>query len=243
MNTEITGKWVQMVVSGKQLTQEQVCEIYLKTDSNLNTIEMYNFKSGTEHLPPLLKAYYDFSGFNDVYTLLKNSENDIDADVFYKRIYEFNEFLHNKIQTIDNYYVTNNWTNSSFIFGAYGWCNPDGNIKFIDNIGKYPDSEDIVSEWETLADAFPYLDIHVTIMSDENCVADRVPLFNLRVLEGKVFITEPDLSVHTTIDNFQRDYSTMHLDSSKKCGLQLSHVYMLSSIVAGYTDEFISTLK
>lgn len=89
-------------------------------------------------------------------------------------------------------YVSNDWISSSYLFGPHGWCHPDGNIGFSDNIGKYPSAEEILDDWQRLADAFPELDLVAVLMSGESCEEDVDPLVGIRVCEGKAWLVEPE---------------------------------------------------
>ncbi len=97
-------------------------------------------------------------------------------------------------------YMDNNHASTSYVYGPNGWCWPDGTIYFSANIGKWPSIEEVHKEWQLIAETFPYLDLHVTLMSGEHCEEDIKPLVNLRIVGGVATVCEPDLSVHTPVN-------------------------------------------
>lgn len=169
-------KWPQMLVTGKKVTQEQAEDIIFRTDRFLTNPCKYS--GGNNH--EFNKWYRDLSGLTELY----------------EKDWSVIELFHKKVGYIYTEYIYNDWASCCFIGGPHGWCHPDGTISYSDNIGKWPNQEDIIEEWKTLLEAFPYLDLHVTIMSGESCEDETEPLFNLRVFE-KVEVCPPDLSVQS----------------------------------------------
>lgn len=165
-------KWPQMIVTGKSVTVEQAKDIILRTDEFFTST--YEFAGGNNH------------DFNAAYR--KKAGLIESADFPYAK-------LHKTLGIVRTSYVFNSWGSCNYIGGPHGWCHPDGTIGFYDNIGKWPSLEDVQRDWKLLAEAFPYIDLHVTLMSGEAC-EDRYPLINLRVVSGKVHINPADLTVH-----------------------------------------------
>ena len=97
---------------------------------------------------------------------------------------------------VDTEYVCNDWASCCFIGGPHGWCHPDGSIYFDDNVGKWPSIAGIFKDWSDIAQAFPYLDLHVTLMSGECCDDFSRPVVNIRVINGEATLAAPDDSVH-----------------------------------------------
>lgn len=57
---------------------------------------------------------------------------------------------------------------STWVGGPHGWCDWDGTIGSADyNLGKWPDRDTVISEWETIAAAFPYLDLTAQLLANE----------------------------------------------------------------------------
>jgi hypothetical protein len=92
---------------------------------------------------------------------------------------------------IETEYVRNSWVSCAFIYGAHGWCHPDGRIGFIDNVGKWPSIEAIYNDWRAIATAFPFLDIGVTLMNGEHNEEDKRPVVSMRIREGLVTLVDP----------------------------------------------------
>lgn len=69
----------------------------------------------------------------------------------------------------DNYIGTvnfhNDWFDNTFI---HGWVHPGGIIGLNDNTSKYPDLDELLTEWLRYARAFPYLDLVVGITAWES---------------------------------------------------------------------------
>lgn len=94
-------------------------------------------------------------------------------------------------------YVHNSWIASSYIAGPYGWCHPDGDIGYVDNVGKWPSVEEIFTEWQILAKEFPFLDIGVTLFDGEQCENAIKPIVSMRMREQLVELVDPaQIDVH-----------------------------------------------
>lgn len=167
-------KWPQMIVTGEPVTADQAKDIIFRTDSFLT--DPWEHAGGNDR--HFTKLYRELSGLNTIE-------------------WEDTTALRNKIGFIYTEYVTNDWGSCSFIYGAHGWCHPDGKIFFQDNVGKWPSVEEILDDWTRVAEAFPYLDLTVTLMSGESCeFGESVPLQNIRVKSGVATLEEPDLNAH-----------------------------------------------
>lgn len=181
----VLPKWPQMLVWGKSVTQEQAYEIIVRTDSFLISLDEYsggNNKRWNEWARNAL-------GFNSALAAIKLAAPDNAWQLRYdvvNRLMELSGF-------VDTAYVTNSWASSAFVFGPHGWCSPEGKIEYVDNVGKWPSAEDILSDWEKIANAFRYLDLTVTLMDGEGCEEDRTALVSFRVLDGQVTVMDPVL--------------------------------------------------
>lgn len=169
-------KWPQMIVTGKTVTIEQAKDIIFKTDDFLTS----NFK---------------FSGgnnreFNDWYRNISGLSQLDDMD------WKVSTAIREAVGHIETEYVNNSWASCAFIFGPHGWCHPSGKIEFSDNVGKWPTINDILDEWTRLAEAFPYIDLNVTLMDGEDSEDESNPVVNIKVKDGIAELQEPDLEVH-----------------------------------------------
>ncbi len=91
-------------------------------------------------------------------------------------------------------YVYNEWVYSCFAYGPHGWMHPNGNVGFIDTIGNWPTVSEIVEDWCKLANAFPFLEIDVTLrdLSDPT-QPDHVA--GLRIRGTRIHLVDPDVTV------------------------------------------------
>lgn len=179
-------KWPALLVQGEDVTREQAEEI------NLRTADPYFGTNHHEHrrrLYDIMGVCYDEHGIathlqgEDQDTLPKPRSWDPVCRAGAKigsLSLEFN-YLH-------NYNVV-----SCHIIGPHGWCSWDGRIHANTfNIGKWPSVEEVQSDWEIIAEAFPYLNLKCQLLDDERDDALK-PLVEYTVSEGKVRVdTNPD---------------------------------------------------
>lgn len=181
-------KWPQMLVTGKAVTVEQAKEIIFRTDEFLTDASTYSGGNARK----FNVVYRKLAGLD----MLQYERTALDGhkftDVYWDKQYELRE----RLKIVKTTYVENRWASSSFIGGPHGWCSPDGVISYSDNVGKWPSIEEIIEDWTTIAQAFPYLDLHVTLMSGESCEDDTHPVINIRVVDGNAFAEAPDITVH-----------------------------------------------
>jgi hypothetical protein len=86
-------------------------------------------------------------------------------------------------------YVHNSRIVSASIHGPHGWCDWDGTLGCTTwNIGKWPSHEDVTADWEAIAAAFPYLDLHVQLITGEG---EGELAAEWRVTGGHAFPVEP----------------------------------------------------
>lgn len=169
-------KWPQMLVSGKAVTVEQAKEIIFRTDCFLTDINEHSGGNNKE----FNKWYRDASGISEILSLDWDKRRGIQEDLGYLGVES----------------ASNDWASCCFVFGPHGWCHPDGTIMYYDNIGKWPTVPGVLEDWKKVAEAFPFLDLHITLMSGEGSDDDTIPLVNLRVVGGTVSLCPPDITVH-----------------------------------------------
>ena len=171
-------KWPQMIVTGEPVTVEQAKDIIFRTDRFLTDASEYSGGNARD----FNDDYRERAGLNEI------------RETFPKTWWDM---VPHAAGYIDTQYVRNDWGSCAFVFGPHGWCHPDGTIMFADNVGKWPSVEDVLHDWTLLADAFPFLNLHVTLMSGESMDEDTTPVVNIRVQSGTASVCEPDLSVHS----------------------------------------------
>lgn len=177
LTTITLPKWPQMIVTGRNVSEEQAKDIIFRTDYFLT--DSYKYAGGNEH------------SFNKSYR--KDSKLDTLSD------YQ-NRLLRTSINFVHAQYVINDWASSAFINGPHGWCSPTGEILFLDNVGKWPTVKAILYDWTLIAEAFPYLELYATIMNNESMSAPS-PLVNIRVINGNATLEQPDLTVHGNLQS------------------------------------------
>ncbi len=164
-------KWPQMRVVGDKVTQEQAKEIIFRTDRFLT--ESSKYAGGNNH------------NFNELYRkrsgLASLDEQDWEAD----------SVIREKLGVISTSYVDNSWASCAFIYGAHGWCDPQGRIFYQDNVGKWPSAEELIADWKAIAEAFPFLNLHAMFMSGEECEETEF-VFGIRVQNGTVEVYDKE---------------------------------------------------
>lgn len=184
-------KWPQMLVTGKSVTQEQAKEIIFRTDRFFT--DPYEYSGGNAH--EFNRAYRTTAGLGR----LTVNHTRADGSTFTLPDYSLTNAVHEDLGILIQEYVNNDWGSSAFVFGPHGWCHPDGTIKYFDNVGKWPSIDAVYNEWVAIARAFPFLDLHVTLMSGESCEDDTHPVINFRVVNGDVTVENPDTTVHEDV--------------------------------------------
>lgn len=191
-------KWPQMVVTGKPVTVDQAKEIIFRTDRFMTDACEYSGGNARD----FNAAYRTRAGLDKLMEERKYPE----GHTYMSTNWELQEKLNEAAGILQLGYVNNSWASSAFIFGPHGWCHPDGTISYIDNVGKWPSVDEVYADWVAIAQAFPFLDINVTLMSGESCEEDETyPVINFRVVDGDVTIEAPDTSVHNGAKAADRD--------------------------------------
>lgn len=163
-------KWPQMLVVGDPVTEEQAKEIIFATDTFLTRVSGF-YGGNDRHWED---AFMEASGYR-----LLNSES------WAERRVELQHRFGQKAGFLHTEYVHNSWASSAFVLGPNGWCHPDGNIFYTENVGKWPCVEEIAEDWAKIAARWPFLDIWVTLMNGESC-QEAEPVVSMHVKAGKV---------------------------------------------------------
>jgi hypothetical protein len=131
-------KWPQMIVTGSRLREDLALEVIRRTDSWFVSGSGCNDHDGDRRLARRFRMphYHDRSW---------RAPDGYDWRAHYDREQRWKEAW----GAVETQYVHNHWIGSSFIHGPHGWCHPDGQIYYIDNVGKWPSIEDILADWRT----------------------------------------------------------------------------------------------
>ncbi|HEY9372556.1 hypothetical protein [Streptomyces sp.] len=176
--TDLT-KWPRLLVVGEPVTREQANEILIRTDSwrfflNDQAWETAVCDLGDEYGMPV-----------DSMRRLKPGEyserwRDIEADKQARR---------ERMGILDLHDLANHRIGSSWIGGPHGWCDWDGKIGCSNyNIGKWPTVEDVTEDWQAIAAAFPYLNLHAQVVTDEG---EGEVAATWAVRDGEAALVEP----------------------------------------------------
>ena len=189
---EISSKWPWMIVTGKSVTIEQAMDIIVRIDGNACPgDQIYNLHDQVK------RDFISRSGADEISKIARYENRQSD-------IWRLNgEFLR-AIKYIELEYICTYNIFSSYIYGNHGFMSSTGKIAYANPIGKYPSMEEIMNEWKTVANEFPFLDLNVTISDqtyDENDQEVLVPCFNIRVIDGAATIEDPNPNVHLFDDS------------------------------------------
>lgn len=169
-------KWPQMVVTGSPVTKEQALEIIRRTDSFMV------YQGGSNR--PFIREAVEILRLPGAWWA-GNYESPQEWRA------QRNQWA-KKWGYIETSYVVNAWISSSFIGGPHGWCHPDGTIGYIDNVGcKWPIVAEVYLEWKRIAEAFPFLELEVTLMDGEGS-ENPSPVVSMLIRRGKVKLVDPE---------------------------------------------------
>lgn len=168
-------KWPQMYTTGVPVPQDRAKEIIRRTDTFFTNGFDGNDRSWSRWVRETLKMPEEKWGL---------SADEL-RDMFL-RLERWREHF----GVIGTSYVHNSWIACAFIGGPHGWCHPEGDIGFVDNVGKWPCVDDVFEDWKILAEAFPFMDVGVTLMDAEECDEGH-PVVSMRILRGEVQLVDP----------------------------------------------------
>lgn len=161
-------KWPAMVVVGEPVTKDQAAEILVRTFNWNNTSNDRDFTRECLTAAGIRIAAHGYPEWESV------------------------EEVSLKFGLLNLSYLLNSRIYSAWICGPHGWCDWDGSI-FTNNynIGKWPSVEDVHGEWQTIAEAFPYLNLRCQLYSGETCEVG-IPLIEYVVSKGKASVKLPE---------------------------------------------------
>lgn len=210
-------KWPQHYVTGAPVTVEQAKEIIRRTDTFFaggyggNNHSYNGWVRKTLGMAPGLwdRPHRPFpkddatDAEKEADRVARNAELTEDRRLF--------DLFEKRWHPLSTSYVHNSWVSCSFIGGPYGWCHPDGQIGYVDNVGKWPSIESVFEDWKILAEAFPFLDIGVTLYDGESSEQGTRPVVSMVVKAGKVELADPlAVNVHEKHAKAQRRSDSAH---------------------------------
>lgn len=150
----ITTKWPRLLVTGQPVTEEQADEILIRTDS---WHMMANDRGWAQQLCEVAAEF----GYPPPCGSRASTEENL------ARWRKWDTWTTN-LGVLDLGYLNNDRIISSWIGGPHGWCDWDGTIGCTTyNIGKWPSTDELTKEWQTIAAAFPYLTLTAQVVEDE----------------------------------------------------------------------------
>lgn len=165
-------KWPALVVQGDPVSAQQAMEILVRTDSWRLMTNDAEFEA---EIAAALNLPYDG------WTL---DPKGMDAWRSMLVVLPLNYLCNERIASIA-------WK------GPHGWCSWDGAIEARGySVGKWPEVQAVLDEWQTIAAAFPYLRLTAQLWdwSSENEDHDR-PLVEYTIAHGEVSVHEPRIDI------------------------------------------------
>jgi hypothetical protein len=155
------SKWPRLLVVGKRVTPQQAGEILLRT----NSWHMWlNDRAWMRQVGELANLPVDDYGMFDFQAV---------------RAFE------RRYRVLALHHLHNHQIGSPSVAGAHGWCVWNGAIGCgVYNIGKWPSIAEVTEDWETIAAAFPYLDLRAQLVPDEGTAG--FPAVEWHVSRGRV---------------------------------------------------------
>lgn len=191
-------KWPGMIVEGDPVTPDLAAEIIIRTDSQL---------------PDFTYAGNDPELCHQLNDLFSVPHAGIDTDKLWK--------LRDKLHMVPVGYLCNDRIVSSWVGGPHGWVNWNGFVGSRNyNIGKWPDVDSVLKEWQAIATAFPSLKLTCWLYSKETCVPDNTAIVQFDIVSGTATAHLPDREPQNPVFETP-DYSSM-LYRNRESGISVS---------------------
>ncbi|MEV0617644.1 hypothetical protein AB0I81_30285 [Nonomuraea sp. NPDC050404] len=175
--TDLT-KWPRLLVAGEPVTREQANEILIRTDPWFLSPNDQAWVSAVEGVAAEYGMPVDPPFSADIETKK--------ASWAAKRAWQ------KRTGVLQLEYLGNQRIASPWIGGPKGWCDWDGRIGCSNyNIGKYPSVEQLTSEWQRIAVAFPYLRLHAQVLDIDEDEGTGPVLATWAVMDGRAALVEP----------------------------------------------------
>jgi len=181
-------KWPALVVTGNNVTKDQAKEILIRTD-DITYISTNDKTFAREIYGVLLDRKIPS---NKCHLALYDCFDGEDGKIDWKAAEMAADSIKSKYQLITLDYLQNSQIASCFIGGPHGWCDWDGTIGTHSyNIGKWPSVDEVYAEWESIAKAFPFLELSCQLFDGESCEDDTKPVIQFDIKDGKVTMSVP----------------------------------------------------
>lgn len=217
----VLPKWPQCVITGKAVSVEQAADIISRTDCFLGYFDSLGhgnnrmWEAEAKHLFGLT-PYIDHA---------ERAAESWGASA------DMNAVANTIFRRVETNYIKNDWLSSSYIFGAHGWCHPDGTIMFTDNVGKWPTVKEINEDLEALVKEFPYLDMAVTLMSGEQFDENKSAVITFVVKSGAVTTVLDSHELNHHAEPWFRDVDKMDFNARHEQGVSNEFLAALAARV------------
>lgn len=191
-------KWAQTIISGRPVSLEQAFEIIRRTDPFV-TSPCDNFDYDRRITGGLSKMLQKMLGFEEVHNMEQAYFDANQGKTYWSEGYALRQLIARCLGHIETEYIYNNWGYSCYIGGPNGWISPKGYIHHYKNIGKDASLDEVIMEFEDLTDAFPYLELAVSIYNHEECErgeSDENRMTAAFTIKDKVFTFEDNDKIH-----------------------------------------------
>lgn len=191
-------KWPQLMIVGEDVSVEQAKDIIFRTDSFLTDSSRFSGGNAQE----FNRTYREEAGL-DFSWLSEDQEQDLPLQFDF----EVAQRVRQRIGFVHLNYIESDWASCPFVGGPHGFCSPEGKIYFQDNVGKWPDVEDIYHDFCLIAEHFPFINLKATLYNGESCEEDSIPLVSFVVQNGNVDVVNEDFKL-------KERYFVHHLDNN-----------------------------
>lgn len=156
-------KWPALLVVGEPVSEEDACEILIRTNSSW-------FNTNDDEWKKQVFQAYGIKFSQDQHGFILDS----------------NQFeVEKELGVLDLSFLDNDRIMSCWIGGPHGWCDWEGRIGSSNyNIGKWPSDERVLYEWMQIAQAFPFLKLKAQLLDRESHEADPKPLVTYEIENG-----------------------------------------------------------
>jgi len=163
-SSPITSKWPAVVISGKPVTRDQALDIIVRTDTFTDDVTSPYHGNDRDWLHQVhtslgLGRLAKAAALNTC-----TPEAEVARDYTYKLREDIRRGLGHLRLAADG--LANARVVSSYIWGRHGWCDFDGQISGVTNVGKWPDNQSVIDELLKITDAFPYLEFAATVFNE-----------------------------------------------------------------------------
>ena len=206
-------KWPQLKIVGDYITIDQAKEIILRTDDFFADCSEYTGGNVREWNEAARKVLFG----EKVLDLYEKSE--------WPEKHKITVAINNAVNHLETSYVHNTWASSCYVGGPYGWCSPEGEIFYRDNVGKWPSAGSILADLTTIAHTFPFVRLTATLMSGESCEDDTKPVISFEVADGKVSVYKEPVDLEVGKKDIAEDFMAKMNDPRRELGLQDEWIY------------------